>query len=331
MPRTSPAALVVLRFLALCTALSWIPARSAQDPAWVRDIELAGTTGRIDHLAADVDHHLLFVAALGGDAVDVVDLHAGRRVARLEGRREPQGVLYLPALQALLVSNGQGGTIERFRDNRREAVIADLPDADNLRDEPRSGLVYAGFGSALAEIDPTSMRVLRRLQLPGHPESFQLDPSGDRIYVNVPAAAAVVVLDRVSGRTVATWSVAPLAANFPMALDSASHRLFVATRKPAALLVLDTATGGRVAEIPFCRDADDLFVDEQRRVVYGICGEGQLAVVPLVDAGHTGPVRRIATAEGARTGLFVPGLKQLVVAAPARGGRPSRLLVYRLD
>ncbi|GAC1530392.1 MAG: hypothetical protein NVS2B4_09250 [Ramlibacter sp.] len=322
--------LPLLGFIALLLAICCNAALSA-DLQLLQEIELPGTTGRIDHLAIDVEHRLLYIAALGGDTVDVVDLRDGRRVAKLDGRQEPQGVLYMPALQRLLVANGRGGTVEAFRDNRRESVIVDLPDADNLRLDPRSGLVYVGFGNALALIDPRSMKVLRRLPLPGHPEGFQLAGTGEHIYVNVPAVAAVVVLDRGSGRTVTTWNVAPRAGNFPMALDHTGHRLFIATRKPAALVALDSDSGALVAEVPLCGDVDDLFFDAARRVVYGVCGDGQVAVVPQPDADHLGAGRRIRTANGARTGLFVPTLETLFVAAPARAGRPARLLVYRAE
>jgi DNA-binding beta-propeller fold protein YncE len=326
--RTLPGLLV---FLAFCATIIGTAAQSAPELALVQEIELPGTRGRIDHLAIDLAHRLLFIAALGGDAVDVVDLNAGRRASKLDGRHGPQGVLYLPALQRLLVANGQGDSVEALHEGHRQGVIAGLPDADNLRLDPQSGLVYVGYGNALAELDPRSMKIVRRLSLPGHPEAFQLAKAGGRIYVNVPSASAVIVLDRESGRTIATWSVTPHGGNFPMALDDTGHRVFVGTRKPPALLAFDSESGALVAQAPLCGDADDLFFDGLRRVVYGICGDGRVAIVPQTDASHFGRARRLSTADGARTGLFSPELKTLFVAAPARAGRPARLLVYRTE
>jgi hypothetical protein len=46
-----------------------------------------------------------------------------------------------------------------------------------------------------------------------------------------------------------------------MALDETPQRLLVAKRAPAQLQVYDTATGRRMAEIPLCGAADDLFFD----------------------------------------------------------------------
>ena len=38
----------------------------------------------------------------------------------------------------------------------------------------------------------------------------------------------------------------------------------------------------------------------------------------------------VATAPRARTGLLAPGGDRLYVAAPAAGGAPARILVYRI-
>ena len=93
---------------------------------------------------------------------------------------------------------------------------------------------------------------MKRIGLRGHPESFQIEQQGQRIFVNVPTAQAIQVLDRQRGSVIVDWSV-PAAANFPMALDERSQRLFVGTRTPARLIVYDTASGKPVDERCGCR------------------------------------------------------------------------------
>src|SRR5205823_9981427 len=104
-----------------------------------------------------------------------------------------------------------------------------------------------------------SGRRLAAVRLSGHPESFQLEKSGPRIFVNVPGAAHVVVIDRTRNAVIARWELGDAAANFPMALDEPDHRLFIGCRRPARLLVYDTASGKRVAGVPIGGDTDDLF------------------------------------------------------------------------
>jgi hypothetical protein len=146
----------------------------------------------------------------------------------------------------------------------------------------------------------------------------------------VPSSKRVVVLDRQSGKITASWDVSPAARNFPMALDETKQRLLVATRQPARLQVYDTASGRRVADVPLCGDADDLFFDAERRQAYAVCGEGRVEVVRQSDPDHYEVIERIDTASGARTGLYVPALATLFVAAPSRLGRSAEIQIYRV-
>lgn len=312
-------------------ASGWFaPAVSAAAPGdlhLVGRIELPGIRGRLDHLAHAGDSSLLFVAGLGADAVQVVDLKASRPAARLAAS-EPQGLAYAAALHRVYVANGEAGTVEGYEGSKRVAVASGLPDADNLRLDEHSGVLYVGYARALAALDMHSLAVQRQFALPGHPEAFEL--AAARIYVNVPTVSAIVVVDLKSGRATDTWSIAPAGANFPMAVDSSGRRLFAATRRPAALLVLDTESGRRVADLPLCGDSDDLFLHSTREL-YAICGDGHIDVIRAIGPDRWRVDQRIGTVAGARTGLLVPALRRLFVAAPARAGRQAAVLVFDIE
>ena len=183
--------------------------------------------------------------------------------------REPQGVAYVPEVRRLFVASGESGRVDVFAGNALAAVghIDALEDADNVRYDPASGRVYVGYGSALAVLEAPTMQLVSRIKLSGHPESFQLESTGSRIFINVPKAEQIAVVDRKLGNVVGSWDLGEMRANFPMALDEAKHRLFVATRRPAALLIYDTETGKRVSSLPIGDDADDLFFDGERKQV----------------------------------------------------------------
>src|ERR1700730_4378963 len=80
-------------------------------------------------------------------------------------------------------------------------------------------------------------RQSRRHSLKAHPESFELDGANGRIFVNVPDAGHIAVIDVASGRQAATWPVRDARANFPMAFDNETKQVLVAFRKPAKLMV----------------------------------------------------------------------------------------------
>jgi len=296
-------------------------------------IEMPGVKGRIDHLSVDLKRHRLFVAALGNNTVEVLDVERQRHEKSLPGFGEPQGVLYLADRDRLYVANGSGDRLDILDGNSFASVkrIAKLADADNVRYDQAAGKVVVGYGKgALQLFDPVSGEAAAEIRLPAHPESFQLERNGSRIFVNLPDARQIAVVDRSKGAVTAAWDVPGARANFPMTLDEAGRRLFVGARSPAVMLVYDTDSGKVVAKAPIGGDTDDLFFDAERKRVYVICGEGRVDVFRQDDADHYSQIGSVKTASRARTGLFVPEEGRLYVAAPALDSAPARILVYRM-
>jgi DNA-binding beta-propeller fold protein YncE len=296
--------------------------------ALVQTISLPNVTGRIDHLAIDLERQRLFVAALGHDSVEVIDLKAGKVIRALSGLAEPQGVVFVSAFNRLYVANGGDGALRSF-DGTSLAVLGVLrlgDDADNLRYDSAAHRLYVGYGSALAAIDPESNQRVGDVALPGHPESFQLEPKGSRIFINVPHAHAVVVVDRQSMKVGATWALNAAMANYPMAFDASSHRLYVACRSPASLLVFDSDAGREIARVTLAGDCDDIFVDPERHQLYASCGAGYIDVFSLSDREPCVARGRITTVAGARTCLFSEN--RLFLAAPQRGGHEAQVRIY---
>jgi DNA-binding beta-propeller fold protein YncE len=296
-----------------------------------RKIPLGAVAGRIDHLAVDLARRRLFVAELGNNSVAAVDLAGGTVLHRISGLKEPQGVGYVPSADTLYVANAGDGTVHRYR-GADFSPLDTLPlgdDADNVRFDGKAGQVVVGYGSgALAVLDAASGAKAVDIKLAAHPESFQLEPNGSRIFVNVPDARQIAVVDRAAARQVARWGLPDARANFPMAIDETGSRLAVVYRRPALLAVFDTATGKLVARLPTCGDADDVFVDAKRQRLYVSCGDGAVAVVQQDGAAYR-ELGRVPTVSGARTSLWVPDLDRLFVAVRASGGEAPALWVLR--
>lgn len=306
--------------------------RSAQEPlSLLRTIDLPRVEGRIDHLALDTAGQKLFVAALGNNTVEVVDVKNGTHVKSVPGFREPQGIATIPDATLVAVANGQGDGIQLIdaNDYRTARATSLGDDADNVRYDSAAKKLYVGYGSgALAAISPTEGRVVGQVKLAGHPESFQLERSGPRIFVNVPTADHIAVVDRDAMKVIATWPVSGAKSNYPMALDDGNHRMFVGCRRPARVLVYDTTSGKEVGAFDIVGDTDDLFYDAERRRLYVSGGEG---FIDVFDAHVPATLMRLArtkTAEGARTSLFVPGQRRLYLAVPHHGAQKAEIRVY---
>jgi DNA-binding beta-propeller fold protein YncE len=309
------------------------PGGSPEPLKLLRVIELPAVDGRIDHLTLDARGDKLFLAALGNNTVEVVDLKKGRHLTSLAGFREPTGIASVADTGVIAVANGQGDGIRTIdaSDYRTVKTIPLGKDSDNVRYDAVAKRLYVGYGSgALAAANPVDGTLSGRAALSGHPESFQLEGSGPRIFVNVPAARHIAVVDRGAMKVTATWPVTGASSNFPMALDEAGHRLFVGCRRPAKLLVYDTATGKEVGATDIVGDTDDMFYDAARKRLYVSGGDGFIDVLDARQPATLTHLARVATPAGARTSLFVPGQDRLYLAVPHRGAQRAEIRVYEV-
>jgi hypothetical protein len=298
-------------------------------------IPMADVKGRIDHMGIDLKGQRLFMSALGNNTLEVFDLGANRRIRTIHGLSEPQGVAYAPEFHRIFVANGGDGTCRMFSGDTYQLLqeVQFSSDADNLRYDRASNQVLVGYGEgAIGILNAGTGRVVGKIQLSAHPESFQMERSGPRIFVNLPAAGHVIaVLDRAARKVIAQWRLQGAADNFPMALDEAAHLLLVVCRSPAEMLALDTTTGQVVARVPCVGDADDIWYDAPHRRIYISGGEGFISVIEQRGPARYAPIAKVNTAPGARTSLFVPQLHRLYVALPRHGSQPAELRIYKTD
>ncbi|HSU04155.1 MAG TPA: hypothetical protein VLI93_01160 [Acetobacteraceae bacterium] len=181
----------------------------------------------------------------------------------------------------------------------------------------------------MAIIDPARRAVIGTISLPGHPEGFQIDPGSGRVFVNVPDARQIAVVDLDRRKQIASWRVSGANSNFPMALDAERGVLAVVFRSPSRLVLLDTKTGNVTSNLPTCGDADDVFFDPKRERIYVSCGAGEIATFQR-ESGSYRALKAVTTASGARTSLFVAELDRLFVADRARPlGSNAAIGVYR--
>lgn len=309
---------------------------SCSGAAWAQEADLAldqiialpDVAGRIDHLAIDLGGRRLFVAEHGNDAVDVVDLTTGKPTGRITGLSEPQGILFLEEQNEVAVANGGTGTVQFFSGDTL-APVASIDagrDADNLRYDPSSRRMLVGYDGGLGVIDPAAHSLAATVTLPAHVEGFQIDPEQQRVFINLPGAHAIAAADLGSQQLREQWDTEQFAGNFPVAILQ-KGMVAAAFRSPGALAILATTTGEFVASHETCGDADDLFFNADRAVIYVICGAGEVRVVRWYGSALE-ERSTLRTRRGARTGLFVPELGKLYVAAPAAGSEPAAILVF---
>jgi DNA-binding beta-propeller fold protein YncE len=313
-------------------AMPALPLESGKHLTLTKTIPLPGVKGRFDHFAIDTNAHRLFVAALGNDTLEMLDVAAGKRLHTIGGLHKPTGVVFLPAENEFGVANGNDGTFRVYdgKTYKETARVDGLDDADNVRRDARTGLIYVGYSDgALAVIDPQSWKITSKVKLPAHPESFQLEPAGKRIFVNLPDAKKVGVVDREARKLIAEWPMEKFRANFPMAVDELNRRVFIGCRQPARLAVLDAANGRIVSDLGISGDTDDLFYDARLKRIYVSCGEGFIDVLEQQSPDAYTRVERIPTSKGARTCFFSAELREFYLAVPEQGVKSAELRIYK--
>jgi DNA-binding beta-propeller fold protein YncE len=281
-------------------------------PLYLRTrIALPGVYGRMDHYGLDTKRDVLMVSALGNNTVELIS--NWKRVHAITGFEHPQGSLYVPGVDRIVVSD-QAGKV-RFYDAESYKLLKTLDfgndaDTDNLRYDPAAKRVYVGFGEgetgAIGVIDPATMEHLKDFKLGSHAESFQMEKNGTRVFVNLPDQESFGVIDRKTG-VVTKWKIPGIAKNHSLALDEVGHRLFTAElAPPGGLTVVDTESGRVVAHLPCVMGVDDVWFDAPRKRIYAP-GSGFIDVFQQVDPDHYTSIAHVPVGSGAgSTSLLLP-------------------------
>jgi WD40 repeat protein len=284
-------------------------------------------------MAIDIKNQVLFIAALGNNSIEVVDLLKGESIFSVKGIDEPQGIAFIPQNNTICVSSGTSGDCN-FYDAKTFSLLNSVKlgsDADNMRFDASSNLIFSGFGDGgIKVIDAIKQTPLSTIIFTGHPESFQIDKIGKKIFINVPSEKAVVIADYTSGKVTNTWNINDAASNFPMAIDEKNQRLFIGCCKPPVLIVYNSETGAELCRFDIRKDIDDIFYDELRKYIYISCGEGYLQVFQESDLNKFKLNQEVKTTEGARTSLYIPESKKLYLAVPKSDGNDASIQIYNI-
>jgi len=224
---------IIFSFL---TAISLSQCKSQQETFGENFLKLQKTIvlptvkGRIDHLDVDVKNKILYLAALGNNSLEVIDLQSVNWLRSIKGFDEPQGVGYIPDTREVMVANGGNGDCYFFNATNFEklASIHLSSDADDVRYDSSEHKLYVGYGDGgLAVIDALTRKQIADVPLPAHPEGFQLDKSINKIVVNLPSKNAVGIIELSQLKLANSWKRSSPTANFPMAIDATHHKVFI--------------------------------------------------------------------------------------------------------
>lgn len=301
-----------------------------------------GYSGDFDHFGVDLKGNRLFLAAEDHGTVELFNLKTGKHERTLTGVQTPHAFVYLPKHNRLIITDsGKGMT--KIMDAATYKVVGHIklaPGADSAEYDASTGRLYIVTGGKdvgmkecfLNEVDPLTGHVYAQLKFDSdHTEAVKAEKHGNRLFVNVADHNYVAVVDKKTLKEIARWPLSGAQTNLTMALDEADHRLFVGTRNPSKLFVLNTDTGATVAMLDAPATSDGLFWDSARRRVYVPGGDGHLGVFQQVTPDLYAARPWIPSAIGAKSGIVVPELDRLYLAAsPGEHGKGGEVLWFQL-
>ena len=270
-------------------------------------IALPEVYGRMDHYGWDSKRGILLVSALGNNTVEIIN--SWKRVHTIAGLEHPQASVYIPGVDRIVVSS-QSGKL-RFYDAASYTLVKTLDfgsgaNTDNMRYDPMAKRIYVAYGErhrgALAMVDAATMERVAEFTLGSHPESFQLEQNGPRIFVNLPDQEAFGIINRETG-AVTKWKIPGNINNHTLAFDETHHRLFTAALQPGRLTVVDSDSGGVVANLPCVLGVDDLWFNSSRNRIYAP-GAGFIDVFQAEERGRYTAIAHIPVGAGAGSTSF---------------------------
>jgi len=297
-------------------------------------IEMPEVSGRIDHMAVNLKDKVLYVAALGNNSVEVIDLNKGAVTRSIKGVEEPQGIAYIPEQDEIAVASGGNGDCIFFNATTfaNVATIHLAGDADNIRYDAAERKMYVGYGNGgMALINPVAHKQIGNVKLSAHPESFQLDKKNNKLYVNLPDDHSIAVIDLRRLTIVDKWKISKYRANFPMTLDTSNNLVFVGYRHPAILVGYDSKTGKQVIVNELIGDVDDIFYNADKQEIIASGGDGYINIFEKSADNTFKLVSNIRTRHGGRTSFLIPSLGYYILAERAEGGKKAAIAVYKIN
>ena len=215
----------------------------------------------------------VYASATGANEVVAIDEVTLKVTARVSGGIYPDGMAYAPDFHKLYVSDEHGDT-ETVIDVRTLTRVTTIPlggDVGNTQYDPVSKHILANVQTRkqLVEIDPTSDKVVARIDLPGADENHGLliEPEQRQAFIACEGNHKLVVLDLEARKVTAAFDVG----EDPdvLAYDPGLHYVYVAAES-GPISVFETIAGqvSRVGAVVVGPNAHVVAVDPRTHKSY---------------------------------------------------------------
>lgn len=283
----------------------------------VTEIPIGGA-GAFDYLQVDSAGKRLYVTH--GTEIVVIDMTTNKVIGKIADTPRVHGIAIVPELGKGFTTNGgeNKASIVDLKTMQTLSKVDTGTNPDAVLYDPSKKEIYTFNGAAkggfsATVIDAAKGTVVATVALGDKPETGQVDPSINRVFVNLENKNLIGVIDTTNHTKIAEWPIAPVEGPTGMAIDRAAKRLFVGGDKYVAMI--DYTTGKVVASAPICDGTDATWYDDSSKTVFNSCSDGHITVSHMDSPSKLTVLETITTARGARTMAFDPATRRIYTAA----------------
>jgi len=344
--KTLAGLLVLSSSVAIC---AMVHAQTATPLKLTGTVTLPGYTGDFDHFAVDHQHGRLLLAAEDHATLEIFDLKTGKHLKTVTGFGAPHSILVRPGASTILVTDS-GKSMTKILDANTYALKGSIKlteGADSAAYDAKTNVYYivtggkdVGMKTANIEaVNPDTGQRLRGITFnDDHVEAIALEQNGNRIFVNLTQHSKMAVVNRDTMKEIAEWPVPPAEQNAMVALDESQHRLYVVCRadlsgKPAGKVVVMNSDSGKVIDTQDApMRADQVMYDASVHRLYVPGGQGYTEIYDTSNPNSLKVVSKVTTAPGAKTGILLPEMNKVVLAAsPGDTKAMAKVLTYTIQ
>jgi len=246
--------------------------------------------GGFDHAAVHAGDRKLYVAHTANDAVDVIDLEAGRYLRSLTGLKGVAGALVSESDDRVFTSNRGENTASMFsaRSDEGSPKIAVGARPNGLAYDPaRELLLCANVGdpsvstpASFTVVDVASWSVIATVPATGRTRWAIHDPVTGNFFANIADPHEILVIDARSPNSVSQQIAVPARGPHGLELDPVKRRLYCACDE-GALVSIDPDTGGVQGTLELSGAPDVVFLNRDRTRLYVAIGDP--GIIDVID------------------------------------------------
>lgn len=318
-------------------------AQSGPPLTLAQTVTLPNYSGDFDHFAVDRQRGRILLAAEDHATLEIFDIQTAKHLRTVGGFGAPHSILVRPDAQTIVVTDS-GKTMTKILDADSYAPkgsIQLVEGADSAGYDAKKNIYYIVTGgkdvdmktAEIEAVDPDSGKRLGGVKFnDNHVEAMALEKNGSRLFVNLTQTNKLAVVDRNTMKEIAEWPVTPCQENAMVALDEPRKRLYVVCRKPGMVVVMNSDNGAVLSTEPAPLRADDVLFDSAANRLYVPGGQGYIGIYDTTDADKLKLVANVPSAPGAKTGILLPDMKKLILAAsPGESKAVAKILVYNIQ